>query len=246
MENRFKKIREEYSEERKDQNPKEKIYSIDEMCKEFQEMGFNISASRIKKIESNTPGAKIDSEMLLAYKKKFNVSADWLIDNTVATKQLTGDVASASKITGLSDESVTILRNESTNEEKLVLDILIKSSGLTFITNAIYEYFKSVNKTVEIKGYGANQELSRDAQRSILDYINTEYTKKIFSMLTREKEITNYFMRKATIEWLELFRNITNSQSKDAKFITQNNATFDKQIKEVEKTDYYKQWNSNK
>lgn len=108
--NRFKQIREEYSENRRDKDPTEKIYSIDKMVEEMKEAGFDVSSSRIKKIESEQAGVNISPEILLAYKWKFGVSADWLIDPNVATRNLQGDVATASKITGLSDDSITMLQ----------------------------------------------------------------------------------------------------------------------------------------
>lgn len=109
MANRFQKLREEYSEKRKDENPKAKIYSQREMYEEMTNAGFNVSLSKIKKIESDTYGVEVDAETLRAYKWKFNVSADWLIDETVTTKRINGSIASASKLTGLTDEAIDTL-----------------------------------------------------------------------------------------------------------------------------------------
>ena len=130
MENRFKEIRVEYSEKRRDKDPNAKIYSIDEMCNDFYNMGFNISPSRVKKVESNTPDVKIDAEMLLAYKKKFNVSADWLIDNTVTTRHLTGNAASASMVTGLTDITIDEIASLSVSE-KHIIDAFFSRSAIS-------------------------------------------------------------------------------------------------------------------
>lgn len=109
MENRFKKLREEYSEQRRDKDPAAKIYSQGDMYEEMIEAGFNVSLSKIKKIESEQYGVTVDAETLRAYKWKFDVSADWLIDPSVKTRKITGTVASASKVTGLSDEAIETL-----------------------------------------------------------------------------------------------------------------------------------------
>lgn len=51
MENRFKEIRGVFR-EKTDKDPNAKIYSIDEMCNDFYNMGFNISPSRVKKLKA--------------------------------------------------------------------------------------------------------------------------------------------------------------------------------------------------
>lgn len=110
MENRFQRLREEYSEQRRDKDPTAKIYSQREMYEEMIAAGFKVSFAKIKKIESEQYGVEVDAETLRAYKWKFDVSADWLIDTSVETRKITGTVASASKVTGLSDEAIETLR----------------------------------------------------------------------------------------------------------------------------------------
>lgn len=68
--------------------------------------------------------------MLLAYKKKFNVSADWLIDNTVTTRHLTGDAASASKVTGLTDITIDEIASLSVSE-KHIIDAFFSRSAIS-------------------------------------------------------------------------------------------------------------------
>lgn len=108
-ENRFQKLREEFSEKRRDKDHTAKIYSQREMYNEMIKAGFKVSLNKIKKIESDQYGVEIDAETLRAYKWKFDVSADWLIDSGVKTRKITGNVASASRLTGLTDESIETL-----------------------------------------------------------------------------------------------------------------------------------------
>lgn len=124
MHNRFKKIRDEYNKHLKATDPNAKLYSAEDMCKEMNDAGFNVSVSRIKKIESDQPEVRIDVETLRAYKWKFNVSADWLIDDTVSSKKLNGSVASAAQTIGLSDTSIEeIIKLKP--EHKAILDKMI-------------------------------------------------------------------------------------------------------------------------
>ena len=132
MHNRFKKLRDEYNEHLKDKNPKAKLYSVEDMCSEMKNAGFKVSVSKIKKIESNQPGVRIDVDTLLAYKWKFNVSADWLIDNTISSKKLNGTVASAAQTTGLSDTSIQKIIKLNP-EHKLILDKMISRYCLLLI-----------------------------------------------------------------------------------------------------------------
>lgn len=136
MANRFKILREEVTEKRKDENHFAKIYTMDDLSKDFERLGYPISSSIIKKIESlkeleNTKqkGVKIDWFILLAYKKRFNVSVDWLIDETVQTRQLAGNDAIASKTIGLSDNAIRCLKNYE-DYEKEMLDKLINCNIL--------------------------------------------------------------------------------------------------------------------
>lgn len=186
MKNRFQKIREKYSEIRRDKNPHAKIYSIEEMCNDFYNMGFNISPSRIKKVESNTLGVKIDAEMLLAYKKKFNVSADWLIDNTVHTKHLTGDTASASMITGLSDESIQDIA-ELNKDDKFIFDKMIKNYCFLSCISDIRKLiaFKSLQPHVKIVFEEKYPEEGNPIDKELTDTINDESASHFFNESVR-------------------------------------------------------------
>lgn len=146
MENRFKLLREEEEERRKDINPKAK-FGQKEFCEELEKKcGFYITVSKLKKLETGKPDAKIDKELLLAYKKFFGVSTDWLIDNAVRTRHLTGDTASASAVTGLSDESIEKIA-QLNDEHKIILDKMISKYGFLCVLSEIrnllgYNYLK--------------------------------------------------------------------------------------------------------
>ena len=146
MENRFKLLREEEESRRKDINPKSK-FGQKELCEELEKTcGFYIKLSKLKKLEAGHPDVKIDDELLLAYKKFFGVSTDWLIDNTVTTRHLTGDTASAAKKTGLSDESIEEIAKLK-KEYKMILDKMISRYGLLYVLYDIrkllgYNYLK--------------------------------------------------------------------------------------------------------
>ena len=108
--NRFKQLREAESERRRDKNPKCELFTQEKLSKELNEKcHYYISSSKIKKLETDTDGVKVDAALLLAYKKFFHVSVDWLIDSSVNTQFLDGDVAIASKTTGLSDDAIKTL-----------------------------------------------------------------------------------------------------------------------------------------
>lgn len=109
MENRFKLLREEEESRRKDINFKAK-FGQKELCKELEEKcGFYIGDTKLKKLEAGYDDVKIDKELLLAYKKFFGVSTDWLIDTSVKTRQVTGNNAIVSSITGLTDNAINTL-----------------------------------------------------------------------------------------------------------------------------------------
>lgn len=108
--NRFKQLREAESERRRDKNPRCELFTQEKLSKELNEKcHYYISSSKIKKLETDTDGVKVDAALLLAYKKFFHVSVDWLIDSSVNTQFLDGDVAIASKTTGLSDNAIKTL-----------------------------------------------------------------------------------------------------------------------------------------
>lgn len=126
MINRFKQLREEYNEQLKDKNPKAKLYSVEDMCEEMKDAGFTVSKAKIKKIESEQPDVSIDAKTLLAYKWKFGVSIDWLIDNTVQTRRVEGNIASASKVIGLSDVAIEEI-SKLKPDYKMILDKMISN-----------------------------------------------------------------------------------------------------------------------
>lgn len=136
MDNRFKELRNEYNEQLKDKNPKAKLYSVEDMCREMKDAGFNVSSSKIKKIESNQYGVSIDAETLLAYKWKFDVSADWLIDDTTHTRKIEGNIASASKVTGLSDATIKEIA-ELKPDYKIIFDKMISKYCFLLILSEI-------------------------------------------------------------------------------------------------------------
>lgn len=110
MENRFKKLRIDELERRRDKNPKCELFTQERLSIELKkECKYEISSSKIKKLESDTIGVKIDAPLLLAYSRFFNVSIDWLLHNSDSQK-ITGDIAIVSGITGLSDESIETLQ----------------------------------------------------------------------------------------------------------------------------------------
>ena len=126
MINRFKQLREEYNEQLKDKNPKAKLYSVEDMCEEMKDAGFTVSKAKIKKIESEQPDVSIDAKTLLAYKWKFGVSIDWLIDNTVQTRRVERNIASASKVIGLSDVAIEEI-SKLKPDYKMILDKMISN-----------------------------------------------------------------------------------------------------------------------
>jgi hypothetical protein len=108
--NRFKQLREEENERRKDINPKNSL-TADELSAElFEKCNFQISPGQIRKLESDTPGVKINPELLLAYKNFFNVCVDWLVDERVSARSFEGNIAVAAKTTGLSEKSIHSLK----------------------------------------------------------------------------------------------------------------------------------------
>lgn len=125
-ENRFKQLREEEAGRRRDKDPKCELFTQDKLSKElFDKCHYYISSSKIKKLETNTEGVKIDAALLLAYKNFFHVSIDWLIDSNVKTQFLSGDIAITSKTTGLSDDAInTLSRLKNDPSTKYLLQIL--------------------------------------------------------------------------------------------------------------------------
>lgn len=207
MENRFKKLRDEYNEQLKDKNPKAKLYSVNDMIKEMKDAGFKISGEKIKKIESNQYGVMIDAETLLAYKWKFDVSADWLIDNTVSPRKLEGNIASASQTLGLSDlaiEEIVKLKPE----YKMILDKMIANycllHSLPEIRNLLgYNYLRphikllfeekaKMNDGAEIDQY-LNNAINDNAVSVFFNNVVTNRIKDIVDNTMQDEELKEYF-----------------------------------------------------
>jgi len=207
LDNRFKKLRDEYNEHLKDMDPKAKLYSAEDMCKEMIAAGFKVSVAKIKKIESNQYGVMIDSETLLAYKWKFDVSTDWLIDNTVSTRKLNGDIASASQTIGLSDatmEEIIKLKPE----YKMILDKMIARYGLLYalpeIRNLLgYNYLRPHLKLVFDEKLHMND--GAEIDQYLFDAINDnavsvffnntvyDHIKQIIDKTMNDDELKEYF-----------------------------------------------------
>ena len=188
MDNRFKKLRDEYNERLKDKNPKAKLYSVEDMCQEMKAAGFKVSLSKIKKIESNQYGVSIDTETLRAYKWKFNVSADWLIDNTVHTRKIDGDTASASRVIGLSD--ITIEKIAKLKPEyKMILDKMISHYGLLYVLQEIrnllgYNYLKPrLELKFEEKKYRSGAEIDQ----YLYNAINDKHVSAFFNSVVKDR-----------------------------------------------------------
>ena len=147
IENRFKLLRVDELEKRRDKDPKCDFFTQAALSSElYQKCHYYISPSKIKKLESDTKGVKIDPELLLAYKNFFHVSIDWLIDPNVDTKFLDGSVAVTSKTTGLSDDALKTLSRlkEGSNTDTFfnTLNYIIGADTSLFINliNAIELY----------------------------------------------------------------------------------------------------------
>lgn len=159
MENRFKKLRIDELERRRDNNPKCELFTQERLSIELnKECKYEISSSKIKKLESDAIGVKIDAPLLLAYSRFFNVSIDWLLHNS-DSQSITGNIAIVSSITGLSDESIQtlqtwkesldkkerkglLIRNRPTNTLNLVLsDSFIAEQLFKSIEDYIYHNY---------------------------------------------------------------------------------------------------------
>lgn len=210
MENRFQRLREEYSEQRRDKDPTAKIYSQREMYEEMIAAGFKVSFAKIKKIESEQYGVEVDAETLRAYKWKFDVSADWLIDTSVKTKKITGTVASASKVTGLSDEAIEEI-SKLNSDYKKILDKMISRycllSILAEIRNLLgYNYLKphlvlkfdetrKLNSGAEIDQFLHNA-INDNAVSSFFNETISKSMKNIVDNTMNDTELKEYFGEK--------------------------------------------------
>lgn len=199
MDNRFKKLRDEYNEHLKDENPKAKLYSTEDMYKEMKANGFNVSLSKIKKIESDQYGVSIDAEILRAYKWKFDVSADWLIDNTVHTRKIDGDIASASTVIGLSDSTIEEIKAQKA-EHKMILDKMISKYGLLQILQEIrnllgYNYLQPHLKLVFDEKLTTSD--GAEIDQYLLNAINDGYASAFFNTVVYDhiKQIVDATMR---------------------------------------------------
>ena len=161
----------------------------------------------IKKIESNQYGVSIDDETLRAYKWKFNVSADWLIDDTVHTRKIDGDIASASKITGLSDATIEEIKKLKP-EHKMILDKMISKYGLLQIMQEIrnllgFNYLQPHLKLVfdEKRNASDGTEIDQLLTDAINDshvaaFFNTtvsEHIKQVVDNTMNDEELKEYF-----------------------------------------------------
>lgn len=225
MENRFKIARIDEENRRKDINHKDK-FGQKELCKELEEKcGYYMNISKLKKIEAGHSDVKIDSELLLTYKKFFDVSADWLIDETVKTPKLEGNIAVASKTIGLSEKAITRISNYEEAEKEL-LDRLIceKNDALHFLLAAIYTYIFSADSTVLIKNTLFNETYEQDKTESknMLKYSATESFELVLQQAHRlyKNDIertrqNNLEILKNQIKILELQNKISDKESDD-------------------------------
>ena len=213
MENRFRIVRTDEENRRKDINHKDK-FGQKELCKELEEKcGYYMNISKLKKLEAGHSDVKIDKELLLAYKKLFGVSADWLIDETVKPRKLKGDIATASKTVGLSEEAIARIANYDEPQKEL-LDRLIcgETDELHFLLVTIFGYIFSADSTVTIKNNLLNNSYVQDKieSKNMLKYSATESFELILQQTYKlyEKDIdkireNNIQMLKTEIEILK-------------------------------------------
>ena len=202
-ENRFKNVRETYSEEKRDSNPHERIYSVNRMVEDFNnEYNFHISESKIKKIESDTPGATISADILIAYSKKFNVSTDYLLGLTNSKELNKPNLRSACDFTGLSSDSIRRIHNIN-SEEKSILDKLISKYNLLCCLAdikqllAYYALSPEVYVTFKERAYS---NAGHPIDKELEDTINNEY-------------IRDFFNQKAINSFTDIVANIVNDDS---------------------------------
>lgn len=154
MENRFKKLRIDELERRRDKNPKCELFTQERLSIELKkECKYEISSSKIKKLESDTIGVKIDAPLLLAYSRFFNVSIDWLLHNADSQK-IKGNTAIASKVTGLSDEAIKTLRNwKKSLDEKERKNFLVRNRPTDTLNHILSDAFIAERLFKSIEDY---------------------------------------------------------------------------------------------
>ena len=183
--------------------------------------------------------------LIEGYSKYFKVTSDYLLGIREA-RTVDENIAMISKTTGLSDDSINILK-ELSPKDKLVLNALIKNNGITNFRYALENYYNQTFKAINIRGLGESMDMTDSESRKVFEYISIELLKDILNTVIHDKDITNEFMRDANIKYLDAFE----------KAIEQNNELFDhtdnrkefndkmkdyikKNKNDVLETDYYK------
>ena len=183
--------------------------------------------------------------LIEGYSKYFKVTSDYLL-GIRESRTVDENIAMISKTTGLSDDSINILK-ELSPKDKLVLNALIKNNGITNFRYALENYYNQTFKAINIRGLGESMDMTDSESRKVFEYISVELLKDILNTVIHDKDITNEFMRDANIKYLDAFE----------KAIEQNNELFDhtdnrkefndkmkdyikKNKNDVLETDYYK------
>ena len=174
-------------------------------------MWFYIKISKLKKIEAGHPDVKIDEELLLAYKKFFDVSIDWLIDTSVKTRQVVGNNAMISSITGLTDNAINTLSLLKSNKyvdgnrfdyALHTLNMILDNYANTNLFELIYHYlFGDYTEMGHYDEYG--QSVYDGSQVFVSDRflanqmeINTEYVDAaVLHMITKQLDYWKNYVK---------------------------------------------------
>lgn len=139
---------------------KEKNYTQEQLA---QQIG--ISVSTIKNYESKKKSRTPDINILQIYAKFFNVSLDYLIDDSINNKTL--ENINIEKILNLSDKAIENLKNHNHNATNLLLE----SEQFDSINSLLDLYFKFLYLLSETKQKVQNDNIT-DIANNISEIIN--------------------------------------------------------------------------
>ncbi len=195
-ENRFKKLRLETK------TKKNKPLGQDQLAEEFEKLGFPISQSVISKTETSKkypPTSSITT--IQAYCEYFNTTSDYLL-GIRDIQQKDENLAMVSKVTKLSGKSIERLINANT-EQTIIIDTFIKSDYFHILAELITTDF-------EIKGnklFCGDKEVKDEIKKDFRDATLIKNILLIYDTFTEEKDIYNYFTKKALTVTIEELNN---------------------------------------
>ena len=195
MKNNFKKIRENY---RPISDSNLDMLGATELATIFVEKGFltgwSIDSTRQAIIRAEK-GSRPDISLIKAYCSFFNTTCDYLF-GIRDVQQQEENIAMIGKVTNLSGDAISCLKNFS-SEDVIIVNTLIEKGYIKVLADIISRYYNSLGRKVSDKDF------SDEEADGIYEHVRNERLKKALIPLIWEEAIYNNFMPKAQLNFID-------------------------------------------